>query len=418
MQFMTQSRRELATETLDDFDNFLESLAPARKRPHFEVSGIMKDIEPIFVQLSKDLLKYGAVSQISQKSGLNYETLRDWRSKLLQNPEWRPYQNRNIHKRALSPQAEARLAQKIREEYIMTSKYCPMRVLKRLAHEFYVEDLEWDEARKKREADDFKASSHWCVMFLKRHGLSMRKHHKKRRKYGDDSFVAFFYERMDVVFAGTPRDRIINMDETCWHFLQAGGTTIAERGAESVSCVFNVDEKKAITAICSIDAAGNTLPIWVLAKGTTSRCEQALRENDEIQRHLHSGRLIIDHSESGWTNSDVAIRYLQWLASRYDQTVTLVWDLYAAHRNARVKTAAQEANVNLEFIPAGRTDTLQPLDYRIFGPLKQSARSRFDDKWARGETNIGIVEAVLSLLDVWNNIDCYSVLDAWTAITE
>lgn len=68
MQFMTQSRRELATETLDDFDDFLESLAPARKRPRFDVSGIMKEIDPIFVQLSKDLLKYGAASQISQKS--------------------------------------------------------------------------------------------------------------------------------------------------------------------------------------------------------------------------------------------------------------------------------------------------------------------------------------------------------------
>ena len=176
-------------------------------------------------------------------------------------------------------------------------------------------------------------------------------------------------------------------------------------------------KKKAITAICSIDAAGKTLPIWVLAKGTTSRCEQTLRENEDVQRHLRSGRLIIDHSESGWTNSDVAIRYLQWLAGRYDQPVTLVWDLYAAHRNPRVKTAAQEAKVNLEFIPAGRTDQIQPLDYRIFGPLKQSARARFDDRWAKGERETGIVDAVLSLLDVWNTIDCYSVLDAWTAIT-
>ena len=414
---MMQVPPELAREAQDDFENFLETLAPARKRPHYEVSGIMEAIEPIFVQLSKEILKYGAVSQISQKSGLNYETLRDWRSKLLRNPGWRPYQHRNIRKRALSPEAEARLAQKIREEYIFENKYCPIRVLKRLAHEFYVEDLEWEEERKKSEAGDFKASSHWCTMFLRRHGLSMRKHHKKRRKFGDDSFVALFYERMDVVFAGTPRDRIINMDETCWRFLQAESTTIAERGAESVSCVFNVDEKKAITAICSIDAAGKTLPIWVLAKGTTSRCEQTLRENEDVQRYLRSGRLIIDHSESGWTNSDVAIRYLQWLAGRYDQPVTLVWDLYAAHRNPRVKTAAQEAKVNLEFIPAGRTDQIQPLDYRIFGPLKQSARARFDDRWAKGETETGIVDAVLSLLDVWNTIDCYSVLDAWTAIT-
>ena len=50
---MMQVPPELAREAQDDFENFLENLAPARKRPHYEVSGIMEAIEPILFNCRK-----------------------------------------------------------------------------------------------------------------------------------------------------------------------------------------------------------------------------------------------------------------------------------------------------------------------------------------------------------------------------
>ena len=110
---MEEDERE-ATDPMD-FQSFLESFEFKKKRPHFEVANMMEQVEPIFVQLAQKTLPHGAVRTISEKSGLNYDTLRDWRKKLLLCPEWRPYRDRNIAKRALSPEQEARLAEKIRK---------------------------------------------------------------------------------------------------------------------------------------------------------------------------------------------------------------------------------------------------------------------------------------------------------------
>ena len=107
----------------DTITQFLETLEPARKRPHFEVADMMDKVEPIFSQLGKAKLPYGAISAISEKTKLNYETLRDWRTKLLKNPEWRPYRDRNRGKQSLSPELEAILADKIRRDYIQQGEF-------------------------------------------------------------------------------------------------------------------------------------------------------------------------------------------------------------------------------------------------------------------------------------------------------
>ena len=400
-----------------DFQSFLESLEFKKKRPHFEVSKMMEQVEPIFVQLAQKDLPHGAVRAISERSGLNYDTLRDWRKKLLVNAEWRPYRDRNISKRALSVEQEAQLAEKIRRDYILRDIFCPLAAVKQMAHEVINEDVSW-EAVVSEQDKDFKASHHWCKNFMKRNHLSLRRHHKKRRPATDDIFIAAFYEEMNDAFANVPRDRIINMDETFWRVLQSGALTVADMGAETVSCTFSADEKEGFTAICSIDAAGNTLPCWVLAKGKTRRCEAKFRDNPQIRRLIEDGKLVLNHTTSGWTTREVAKQYVQWLADRFDEPVVLVWDVFAAHRHADVKAAADESNVQLRFIPAGMTDRLQPLDRWIFGALKSRARARFDRVWAQGQRPVDLCQAVLCLVDVWQSITCHEVLKAWSHITD
>jgi hypothetical protein len=73
------------------------------------------------------------------------------------------------------------------------------------------------------------------------------------------------------------------MDETSWKFLNAGKTTLAERGAEGVQCKFSVDEKVCATAIATVNAAGERLPLWVLAKGKTERSEHKYQEIEELE---------------------------------------------------------------------------------------------------------------------------------------
>lgn len=402
----------------DTITQFLETLEPARKRPHFEVADMMDKVEPIFSQLGKAKLPYGAISAISEKTKLNYETLRDWRTKLLKNPEWRPYRDRNRGKQSLSPELEAILADKIRRDYIQQGEFCPLSVVKDLAHQLLDGNLEWDEAKEKPKNRDFKASYHWCFKFLRRNHLSLRKYHTKRRPGANDFFIAAFYDQMNTVFTTMPRDRIINVDETCWRALEAGKSTVAERGAESVTCHFDCDEKLSLTAICAIDACGGKLPIWILAKGSGNGCEAKFYKEEGIQKRVRAGKIVISHTPSGWTTSDIAVKYVQWLSERFDEPVTLIWDVFAAHRSEAVKNAAEECNVQLRFIPAGMTDKLQPLDFRIFGDLKKSARARFDRAWAQGKKEIGLPRAALCLAQAWESIESESVVKAWAPITE
>jgi hypothetical protein len=51
--------------------------------------------------------------------------------------------------------------------------------------------------------------------------------------------------------------------------------------------------------------------------------------------------------------------------------IVLIWDALTAHRDQEVKYLANELKIRLIFIRSGQTDEYQPLDRRIFGPMKQ-----------------------------------------------
>jgi hypothetical protein len=73
----------------------------------------------------------------------------------------------------------------------------------------------------------------------------------------------------------------------------------------------------------------------------------------------------------------VATEYLIWLRTlKPNSKLVLIWDVFSAHRDKKVKERATALKIRLIFIPPGMTDKLQPLDRWIFGNLKQRAKSR------------------------------------------
>jgi hypothetical protein len=56
----------------------------------------------------------------------------------------------------------------------------------------------------------------------------------------------------------------------------------------------------------------------------------------------------------------------------------VLWDLFSAHREQRVKDRAQELGIQLIFIPAGMIGEYLPLDRGIFKSLNAQARASFD----------------------------------------
>jgi hypothetical protein len=206
---------------------------------------------------------------------------------------------------------------------------------------------------------------------------------------------------------------IINMDETSWKQINSGPITLAETGSETVNCFFDGEPKMCLTAIAAIDAAGGKLPLWVLGRGTTTKCERRFRKAQCLEKAISRGELVLSHQENGWTDESVADQYLRWLHERYGERETvLIWDIFPAHRTQKIKSQARELSVKLDFIPAGMTGECQPLDRRIFGSLKARARARFDALYSH-DTEPTMNDSVAMLLGAWNSISQDEVLGAW-----
>jgi hypothetical protein len=426
-------------------------------------------MEPLMLLLADKDLDYGVIPLTSQALNIPIDTLRSWRRDLLKNPQFRPYsQPANISKRALDFEEEQRVRDELRNGYLIPGLYCPSRVLQNLAvrapniatdndeeydsddeevelnqaeEPMFAEppteervvravrdhlefqdhdpshDLEYvDEDARVRPRRKFVAGRHWRRNFMRRWRLSLRKPHAKRRPKTDPEAVDRFQRRMTRLLSRTRPERVINMDETSWKQINNGFVTIAEKGAETVECFFSGDPKTCLTAVAAVDAAGGKLPLWILCRGKTTRCETRYRTHDGIDRAVNQGKLVVSHQVNGWCNATIAAEYLRWLRSRYGRLkIVLLWDIWGAHRSKETKELARQLNIQLEFIPAGQTGECQPLDRRLFGNLKSRARSRFDQMCSRREDPT-MQDSVAMLVDAWNSIGQDEVLDAWAPL--
>ena len=78
-------------------------------------------------------------------------------------------------------------------------------------------------------------------------------------------------QRVKNLVSSTPFDRILNCDETTVKILPNNMLTWAEMGTDAISLIVEDDEKKMITAMATITAAGTKLPLFLIAKGKTKK---------------------------------------------------------------------------------------------------------------------------------------------------
>jgi hypothetical protein len=67
----------------------------------------------------------------------------------------------------------------------------------------------------------------------------------------------------------------------------------------------------------------------------------------------------------------------QLLEDSKREPIHLLFDVYRLHVQEVGRALAEQLQIALHFISAGMTDEYQPLDRRVFGYLKSSARKRF-----------------------------------------
>ena len=388
-----------------------------KKREHTDYSHAVRDgtLDPVFEILALDTIPYKTIPTLAKRSGVKEPTLCTWRRNLKRDPTWRPDPHRKGVHTALTQEEEAIVAARLRESFVTPGEYCPPAMIDQLASAQVA-------TRTKEAARPFRHSYSWRQGFLSRHHLSIRKFHYKRRSDPNDEIVARYCEEFSIAKQQFRFEDIINVDETSWRIVNSRMVTVSETGQEDVRVKFQQDEKACITVIAGIARDGSKLPLWVIASGCTDRSHDKFMRDFRLNQAVRFGKLVITHSERGWTNTEVAKAYLSWLHTRNNGSHKyLIWDVFAAHRSEEVRKYATEKRIHLAFVPSGQTDDWQPLDYRIFGAIKERAKERFDGAavaaMLKGEKfDPTLNDALATLLDIWKGVPQDEVLGAWSIL--
>lgn len=175
----------------------------------------------------------------------------------------------------------------------------------------------------------------------------------------------------------------------------------------------NTSEKEQITVLATVASDGKKLPLLFIAKGQTAYVEGS--QLGDVAYHWKS------HSESGWINDEIFQEYLMHLKEYFadDEELHLILDIYKSHLTENVKKLAQNLNIILHFIPAGKTDLYQPLDRSVFGPFKAFARRLFRQRNVLGEPiEINKIDACSDIIRAWEAVTMTSIGRGWSIYTE
>jgi hypothetical protein len=119
------------------------------------------------------------------------------------------------------------------------------------------------------------------------------------------------------------------------------------------------------------------------------------------------------------------MQYLQLLRDTYTdekipptETIFLLTDQFRGHLTEKVKAKAVSLNIKLWYIPANCTDVLQPLDRKVFGPLKAKAKKEYRTYAADLGKDVkrGLAEACTEMMKAWTEVSPECIQSAFAHI--
>lgn len=390
------------------------------KRNHTNYGDQMDDLKGVFDVLKDPKKPKGVIPVMHEMTKIPLSTLKTWKHNVEVDPEWLPDHSRPKFT-ILKPEAVSEINDELHVQYINQHEYLPTSQVQSFIRDYAQEHPE----QLNCPVEDFKVSNHFVYDYLDENDLSIRRWHPQRRTLPNDEIVSSFITDYQVAKVQYPPELIINADETSWHLLQTGLTTVTDKGTDGVYCQFpNAGPKECLTVMAAITRNGNKLPLMVICKGKTDRCQQKITESPILKRYIDQEKLLVTCSESGWTTEDVSLQYLEWMKHGYahGNSMALLWDVYSAHRTENVKQFAARNDIGMMFIPAGQTGEWQPLDFRIFGSLKARAKAEFDKRHAvhrnGDEYEINWELAIDILIQCWDEISTEEAINAWSKLDD
>lgn len=368
---------------------------PKNKYNHYKDFKLVVDKALKFIDHGKKL------KWIEKELNIPYTTLRDWRKRYEKDSTYRPYK-RCRRTKYFTKEEDENLFNKVKF-YMTKKKFNFLNFIEILNEQFLLSTF-----HRKNPGVKPKFNSQWISKWRKNHRILLRKYHFKRRKLNDPEEVEEFREEVFSAINRYGSRNVYNMDEISWGLVPHDEKVWALRGSDEV--VFerneNYPSKYKFTAIATINAAGEKLPIITVAKGKTIRCEKSFQ--------TIFGNIVM-YTQNGWSTENLMLAYLQWLSDRCQNSpICLIWDQYKAHMTDKVKEQATKLKIEIIYIPAGQTGSEQPLDKLIFGSMKKTADRLWSEKLLIDEKNLYTKEtATLIMLEAWDSIKESTVSKSW-----
>ena len=333
--------------------------------------------DPEIVKRVVDILKLhrrGDIPNISKHTKFKVKTLYEWSDRLKKDPNYSPLsQQYGKHRRIFTDEEEDNITDYIITQILLKGILFTDQDFEDLIMCAFIEKFKDEEDYKK--IPQFVCSKGFIYNFKKKHRLSSKRCHAKRRPDNKQYDKEFCYE-MHKLFEEIPLYYICNVDETALTTIPSFLQSWHMVGHDHVVRYIQANEKERITVVVGITADGNKLPLQFITKGKT---EVAIDNHiGDVPGHMRAC------NENGWSTEDTFCSYLTGVREFYGfedpNTIHMILDVFRVHISDKVKNTAKELNIQLHVIPAGMTDELQPLDVKIFGPLKAFIRHLFQKR--------------------------------------
>jgi hypothetical protein len=365
---------------------------------------------------TRDLWEYGYIRGVADKYKIPSTTVRGWRDHVANGDDWLPWECDYGNRAVFTEQEKEGLVSHVKDCYITPGKLFVDEDFRELAVEAYVEKLDGLGNQSEEAMDQFvgshpfSCSKGFIYDFKQQHDLTSKRAHYQRRSPVNGFREMCWKQEMQKLFREVPEDLILNCDETSWQVYPRALQTWAEVGSETVGIVIDGDEKACLTAHATISAAGEKLPLLLLAEGKTPVVETT--QIGDVQEHWK------DHTPNGWQTEETFMKYLLnvRLHKGWDcGQLHLLVDLHKSHNTEHVKYVAGTLDIVLHWIPASRTGKYQPLDVGVFGVLKAGAKRLFRKRQDVKRTKLHAVE---DLLWVWDQLSPDTIRESWDLYRE
>ncbi len=94
---------------------------------------------------------------------------------------------------------------------------------------------------------------------------------------------------------------------------------------------------------------------------------------------------------------------------------TLILDKYPVHTDNLIQEEARRLNIDLIYVPAGKTSTNQPLDVGVNGPIKSVGRCIANKAFLKDPfTDYTLVKSIQALIDAKNKISAHIIAQSFS----